>query len=92
MDRAERRPARRLVSRFLAKLASRGVLRRFARVELARRKLDEHATERIAELALDDEAPIRQHGHDQHRARVDDVLARRERAVRESHDVAADVQ
>ena len=92
VDRAKRRKAHRIEARLFAKLAPCGVHRRLSRVELACRKFDEYAVERIAELALDDEAAVGKDRHHQRRTRVDDVLARRERTIRKPHGVAADVQ
>ena len=84
--------ARGRVAGLLAQLALRGGELRLARIELAGRELDEHLVERIAELALDDEAPVGKHRHDQHGAGMHDVLARREAAVGQAHRVAAHVQ
>ena len=89
---AERRPRRGHVTRLLRELALRGGELGFARIELAGREFQEHRADRIAELALDDEAAVRQHGDDQYGPGMHDVFARREAAVGQADGIAADVQ
>jgi len=89
---AEARPVQRAVPGFLDELAHARLDRRFARIELARRKFEERPIRRVAELPFDDEPPVVGHRHDEHRAGMHDVLAHRGTAVRHSRAVAPHVE
>src|SRR5690606_13866121 len=80
------------ISGFFEQFALRAGQRVFARIELAGREFGHDAADRIAELALEQHAPVVQHGNDDHRARMHDVLAPGLAAVGQAHGVAARLQ
>src|SRR6185437_12251633 len=59
---------------------------------LAGGKFEKRAIVWIPKLALDDEAPIVLHGHDQHGARMHDVFAHRFTAIGQPCAIAAHVE
>ena len=63
-----------------------------ALVAANRRKLDHDATDRIAELTQHDQPAIGKDRQHQHRARMNDVFARAQLAVRQPHGIAAHVE
>jgi len=85
-------PSPRRVSGLLHQLARRGRQRLLSLIDLSGGKLDEHAFERIAELALQQQFPVGKTRHDHYGAGVRDVLACGLRSVGQPHGVALDVQ
>src|SRR5208283_4206670 len=92
MHATERPPTRGSIARLLTQFAPRGVERRFARIELAGRKLEHHPADGITVLAFDHQPAVGQDRDDEYGTRVDDVLARGERAVGQPHDIATHMQ
>ena len=61
-------------------------------IELAGREFEHRAPHRIAELPLEHHAAVVEQRHDHHRARMDDVFARRAVAIGQAHGVALGMQ
>src|SRR6185503_11610439 len=80
------------VAGFLEELALRGLQWRLARLELAGRDLQENAAVRVPELALEEDRAVLEERHDRDRAGMADVLALAERAVRQAHGIAMDLE
>ena len=86
------RPFGGAVAGFFGQLAGGAFQHRLADLQLAGGKLEHHVTERVAELALDDQPAIVEQRHDHHRTGVHDVFARGGVAGRQAHLVAAHMQ
>ncbi len=80
------------VAGFFEQLALAADERRLVRVELASREFEHHAFERIAVLALQQQAAVVEQRHDHHGAGVVDELARGFAAIGQAHTVAADLE
>src|SRR5207245_1393606 len=77
---------------FLRQLSHGASQPRFAWVDLAGRKLEHHARQWIAVLALHHEAAVVEHGHDHHCTGMHDVFTRGRGPVGQAHMVAANVE
>ena len=80
------------VAGFFRQFAHAAQQRRLARIDLASRELDHHARQRVAPLALDDEAAIIEERHDHHGARVDDVFTLSSGAIGQADLVAPHIE